>query len=361
MRPAPQDLRGALTLARDQVEPPQVGGRRDERDRLRRHRGPLRGLEAGVRRAPRFGHLLGGAGSRLVGRPLGGLGAEGSVSQPAADLAVAIHARQDDGHGGRAQQPAAPATGGRSGDDRRRGDVDGRLGDGGGWHGMRRGHRPGLDRLGQRQRAASAAGGRRAGLAPQVVVQPDDVVERPGLARPQLRRALAKFGDGLAELARQRAHLALQILFEGRQARLRTLESLQRLVDRREAGVGDAGGLRLNLAERLLVGLPDAIPLVLQAAFELVDAGGGLVQQAPLDVVPLAEPTVELDDGGGMALVVLRPAIEDAGALARHVREPRLEAVERVLRLTQLPQGEVDLLDLNLKIGRARRLFHRRR
>ena len=36
----------------------------------------------------------------------------------------------------------------------------------------------------------------------------------------------------------------------------------------------------------------------------------------------------------------------------------RLEAVQRLLRLSKLAQGEIDLLDLNLQIGRSRRLFH---
>ena len=189
-------------------------------------------------------------------------------------------------------------------------------------------------------------------------MEPDDVVQRPGLPWPQLRRALPQFGHRLADLARQRAHLALQVLLERAQPRLRAVEPPERLVDGREARLGDARGLRFDLAEGLFVGLSNRLPLVLQAAFELVDAGGGLVQQPPLDVVPLAEAAMKFDDGGGVPLVVLRPAIEDARAFARHLVQARLEAVHRLLRLSKLAQGEIDLLDLNLQIGRSRRLFH---
>ena len=179
-----------------------------------------------------------------------------------------------------------------------------------------------------------------------------------GCRAPQLGRALPQLGHRLADLARQRAHLALQVLLEGAQPRFGAVEPLERLVDGRQARFGDARGLRFDLAERLFVGLPNRLPLVLQAAFELVDAGRGLVQQPPLDVVPLAEAAVKFDDGGGVSLVVLRPAIEDACAFARHLAKARLEAVQRLLRLSKLAQGEIDLLDLNLQIGRSRRLFH---
>ena len=178
------------------------------------------------------------------------------------------------------------------------------------------------------------------------------------MTRAQLGRAQPKLGDRLADLARQHAHLALQVLLERAQPHFRTVEALEGLFDRREAGFRDARGLRFNLAQRLFVGLPDGLPLVLQAPFELVDAGRGFVQQPPLDVVPLTEAAMKFDDGGGVALVVFGPAVEDAGAFPRHLAEARLEAVQRLLRVSQLAQGEIDLLDLYLQIRRSRRLFH---
>ena len=184
------------------------------------------------------------------------------------------------------------------------------------------------------------------------------IVEGPGLPWPQLRRALPQLGHCLADLARQRAHLALQVLLEGAQPCFGAVEPPERLVDGRQARFSDAGGLRFDLAEGLFVGLPNRLPLVLQAALELMDAGGRLVEQPPLDVVPLAQAAMKFDDSGRVSLVVLRPAVEDACALARHLAKARLEAVQRLLRLSKLAQGEIDLLDLNLQIGRSRRLFH---
>ena len=58
---------------------------------------------------------------------------------------------------------------------------------------------------------------------------------------------------------------------------------------------------------------------------------------------------MKFDDGGGVTLVVFRPAIEDAGTFARHLAKARLEAVKRLLRLSKLTQGEIDLLNLNLQ------------
>jgi len=50
-------------------------------------------------------------------------------------------------------------------------------------------------------------------------------------------------------------------------------------------------------------------------------------------------------------LVVLRPAIENAGTVARHLAETRLEAVDRFLGLAKLLKCEVDVFELNFQIG----------
>ena len=92
---------------------------------------------------------------------------------------------------------------------------------------------------------------------------------------------------------------------------------------------------------------------MLQAALELVDACGRLVEQPALDVVPLTEPPVELDHGGRVLLVVLRPAIEDAAQSRVMSRETRLEILQRVLRLAKLLEGDVDLLELQVQFGFA--------
>ena len=47
------------------------------------------------------------------------------------------------------------------------------------------------------------------------------------------------------------------------------------------------------------------------------------------------------------------PAIENAGAIARHVGETRLEAVHRFLALAKLLEGDVDLFELDSQIGFA--------
>ena len=101
------------------------------------------------------------------------------------------------------------------------------------------------------------------------------------------------------------------------------VEAPERLVDGRQARLSDAGGLRFDLAERLFVGLPNRLPLVLQAALELMDAGGRLVEQPALDVVPLAQAAMKFDDGSRVSLVVLRPAVEDS-CVCRSWRRARL-------------------------------------
>ena len=185
-------------------------------------------------------------------------------------------------------------------------------------------------------------------------MQPDDVVDGPGLAGGELRLGpVTQIADGLAHLARERLDLAVQALFERRQPRLGRVEPVQRLVHGRQARFGDSRRLGVELTDRLLVRLADRRPLVLQAPLELVDPRRGLVQQAPLDLVPLAEATVELDDRRRVLLVVPRPAVEDGGAVARHLREPRFDGAQRLLRMTELLKGDGDLLDLNVKIGRA--------
>jgi hypothetical protein len=163
---------------------------------------------------------------------------------------------------------------------------------------------------------------RRFAFRPQLVVKADDVVERPGLAgaRSQLRAGEPKFGERITHFAREDADLAVQLLFDGRQPGLRAIEPLQRLIDRGEARLGDARRLHVDLAHRLFVRLPDGLPLVLEAALELVDARGRLVEQPALDVVPLAQPPMQFRHGGRVLLVAVRPALEDRRALARHVR-----------------------------------------
>jgi hypothetical protein len=80
----------------------------------------------------------------------------------------------------------------------------------------------------------------------------------------------------------------VQLLLERREPRLGTLEPSQRLVDRRKTCLRDTSRLRVELTDRLLVRLLEGAPFVLQAALELVDARGRLVQEAPFDVIPFA-------------------------------------------------------------------------
>ncbi len=205
----------------------------------------------------------------------------------------------------------------------------------------------------------------------KLVVEADDIIERPGLARTELRGALSHLCQRFAHFAREGVHLAMELLLEGRQPRLGALEPAQRLIDCGQARFGDPCGLGIELPHGFFVRLLERAPLVLQAALELVDARGRLVQQPALDVVPLAETTVELDDGRRVLFVVFRPPIEDAGAVARHVGETRLEPLHRLLGETELLESDVDLFDLQLQIGftlldrqftiRRARLFHCRR
>jgi hypothetical protein len=62
---------------------------------------------------------------------------------------------------------------------------------------------------------------------------------------------------------------------------------------------------------------------------------------------------VELDDGRRVLLVVARPARENLGALSRHCRETGLETLQRILRVTEVLEGDGDLFDLDLKVRRA--------
>ena len=145
----------------------------------------------------------------------------------------------------------------------------------------------------------------------------------------------------------------MQILFERRQPGLRALEPAERLIDGGEARLGDARRLRVELAHRLFVRLLQRLHSCCRLRsnwwMRVVDS----FSSRPLDVVPFAQTPVELDDGGGVLLVVLRPAIEDAGAIARHVGETRLEAVHRFLGVAKLLEGDVDLLELHFQIGFA--------
>ena len=109
--------------------------------------------------------------------------------------------------------------------------------------------------------------------------------------------------------------------------------------------------MRASAVERAsaLPASPDALPFVLDAALELVHARRRLVEQPALDIVPLAQPAVQFDHGGRMPLVVLRPALEDRRALARHDREALLEILQRALRVTELLEGDGDLLELHVQ------------
>ena len=143
----------------------------------------------------------------------------------------------------------------------------------------------------------------------------------------------------------------MELLLEGRQPRLGALEPAQRLIDCGQARFGDPCRLGIELPHGLFVRLLERAPLMLQAALELVDARGRLVQQPALDIVPLAKTTMELDDGRRVLFVVFRPPIEDAGAVARHVGETRLEPPHRFLRETKLLESDIDLFELQLEIG----------
>jgi len=107
--------------------------------------------------------------------------------------------------------------------------------------------------------------------------------------------------------------------------------------------------LHVDLAHRLFVGLPDDLPLVLEAALELVDARGRLVEQPALDVVPLAQPPMQFRHGGRVLLVAIRPALEDRRALARHVRQALFEILQGILGVTELLEGDGDLLELQVQ------------
>ena len=77
------------------------------------------------------------------------------------------------------------------------------------------------------------------------------------------------------------------------------------------------------------------------------------MQQPALDVVPLTEPPVQLEDRGRVTLVILRPAIEDLRAFGRHHRETRLEVLQRAGRLAHLPESGSDLLEPQVQFRHA--------
>src|SRR5262245_48755792 len=88
---------------------------------------------------------------------------------------------------------------------------------------------------------------------------------------------------------------------------------------------------------------------MLEAALELMNAGGRLIEQPALDVVPLAETAMQLRHGSRMLLVAVRPALEDRRALACHVRQTLFEILERVLCVPELLEGDRDLRELQLQ------------
>ena len=74
------------------------------------------------------------------------------------------------------------------------------------------------------------------------------------------------------------------------------------------------------------------------------------VEKQPLDHVPLAQPAVQFENRGLMALVVLRPPIEDLRALGGHPREAGFEILQRTGHLPHLLESGADLIELHVQL-----------
>ena len=165
------------------------------------------------------------------------------------------------------------------------------------------------------------------------MVKPGHAVERPGLVdlgrSDERRLRVAEVGRGGLQFACDVREPPVQLLLDGRQTRLGSLESLLRHAGGGDTDLRQAGRVLTELADGFFVQEAQLAPFVAHEALERGEPLGGVLLEARAGVGELGDLGFEAGHGTGVPFGERRPAADDVGALVGEGGEAHLGCAVR--------------------------------
>ena len=145
----------------------------------------------------------------------------------------------------------------------------------------------------------------------------------------------------------------MEIGLQACQARFRAIEPAHRLRGGGHADLGEARGMFAELADRLLVQVPQLAPLMLDDTLQVLHPDRSVLLRARLGRTQIVQTLLQLADDLGVPFAGHGKSIDDLGRLLGQLRQTMLDRLQPLLAFVPEMERQTQPIDLRLEFDEA--------